>query len=151
MAMCVEQKIVLVRSFGFVLLARDYSVKADFAGTWMVKDLHDSGADQWAVVGDDPEDLLDSAIDAHELTRYLVGEWEHIFNEEDPASQCRMVLDKVDQTVVHAQVLVDHEWKPVSREGLKDLLESLNDNDIWSDPDMQDELESTNEMPDWVK
>ena len=150
MALSVEQKKNLVKSYGFELLARDEAVKPGFPGVLMVKDPHCVGEDAWAVVGDSGEDLLDEAITSHDMSYYMFGEWEHIFNKDSGASDCRILLDTVEQTVVHALFEKDGAWLPVSRDGLADLKESMNDNDVWSDRDMQEGLERSNEKPDWA-
>lgn len=150
MALSVEQKTELLKSFDFHLVPRDPQIKAGHHGAWMIKDCLDDSPDQWSVTGDDVEILVDEAIDAHELTRYLVGDWEHIFHESSPASMCRIVLDNVSRTVSHAQVMVRHSWNTLSADDRADLLESMNDNDVWSCKDMQAGLEKTNELPDWA-
>lgn len=150
MALSVEQKVALLKSYDFHVVQRDSQVKPGHPGAWMVKDHQDNGPDQWGVAGDDLEQILDETIESHGLVHYLVGGWEHIFNENAPASECQIVLDKVSQTVAHAQIKVGHTWKHASRDDLADLLESMNDNEVWSNADMQEGFEQTNELPDWV-
>lgn len=150
MALSVEQKTALLKSYGFNLIARDHQVSPGHPGNWMIKDSLDDGQDQWTLVGDDTERLLDETIETHGLTAYMVGDWEHIFHENAPASECQVVLDTVSQTVIHAQVKVGHSWKKAGKADLADLSESMNDNEIWSCSDMQEGLEKTNDLPNWV-
>lgn len=149
MALSVEQKIALLKAHGFHLVARDPLVKTGHPGAWMIKDLLDNSPDQWAVTGDDVQVLFDSAIDAHELTHYMLGEWDHFFHEGLPATHCRFVLDRVSKTVCYAQAKVEHTWKTLGCDDRADLLESVNDNEVWSSRDMQDGFEKTNDLPDW--
>lgn len=150
MALSVEQKTALLKSHNFHLVTRDPMVKAGHAGEWMIKGVLDNSPDQWAVTGDDIQVLLDDAIDAHELTHYMVGHWEHIFHDNAPASQCRIVLDRVAQAVIYAQVKLENSWRSLGKDDRADLLESMNDNDVWSSIDMQEGLDKTNELPSWA-
>lgn len=150
MALSIEQKIALLKSYDFHVMPRDSQVKAGHPGAWMVKDNQDNGQEGWALVSDNLEQILDETIESNGLVHYLVGDWEHIFHENAPASQCQIVLDKVSQTVAHAQIKVGNTWKQANRNDLADLLESMNDNEVWSNADMQEGLEQTNELPDWV-
>lgn len=150
MALSVKQKIALLKSYDFEVVARDPLVNKGLPGAWMIKDGLSNGSEPWALVGDDTEQILDEAIEFHGLTAYMVGTWEHIFHEKSPASSCRIVLDKVAQAVSHAQVQVGNSWKNASEADRADLLESMNDDDVWSCSDLQEGLDQTNELPEWV-
>jgi hypothetical protein len=150
MAISVEQKEKLVRSHGYVLLPRDPLIKPEHQGSWMIRDLNESDPDSWQIVGDAKAELLDDAIEFHGMTYYMHGEWEHIFKDDPHSKACRALLDTVDQVVVKAEVQLSGKWKRVSKEGLEDLLESMNNNDVWSDPDINEEMERSNEVPEWA-
>lgn len=119
-------------------------------GAWMIKDGLRSDPEPWALVGDDTEQLLDEVIEFYGFTAYMVGTWEHSFHEKSQVSSCRIVLDKVAQTVSYAQVQVGNSWKNASEADRADLLESMNGNDVWSCSDLQEGLDQTNELPEWV-
>lgn len=149
MALSTEQKIQLARSYGFRLQPRDAAVKPGVLGSLMLADFTPSGS-AWAAVGDNQDALLDLAIEEHAMTLYMHGEWEHIFVEGKPARECRLLLDTVEQIVVCAQVREGDQWKTLNHEGRADLLDSMNDNDVWSNTDLSDEFEKTNERPHWA-
>jgi hypothetical protein len=150
MGLSLEQKTQLIQSYGYQLLERDPGLMAGVVGALMVKDPNDASVGSWVAVGDSQEQLLNTAIECHEMTRYMHGEWEHIFKEGEPARTCRLWLDTVDQSVLCAQVLDNDAWKPASRDAISDLLESLNDNDVWSDKQLWDDFEKSNERPLWA-
>lgn len=150
MALSVEQKQKLVKSYGFELLARDHGINVGFPGSLMLKDPNSNDPDEWCIVGDSQEELLDEAIDFHDMSYYMHGDWEHIFDGKAGQRVCRIVLDTVEQSIITADVQVDWKWRKLGTDDLADLLESLNDNDIWSDRDMQEGMERSNELPDWV-
>lgn len=148
-ALSIEQKIELVKSYGFHLQSRNLAIMTGTKGSLMLANLPASlGA--WAVVGDDQASLLDLAIKEHAMTRYMHGEWQHIFKEGDAPAVCRLLLDTVDQVVLRADVLDGDDWTPLNKEWREDLLESLNHNDVWSNADFSDEFEKTNERPHWA-
>lgn len=149
MALSTEQKIQLARSYGFHVQPRDAAIHRGTQGSLMLADLNPS-AGSWAAVGDHQEALLDLAIEEHAMTLYMHGEWEHIFFEGNPASECRLLLNTVEQIVVCAQVRDGDEWKTLNHESRADLLDSINDNDVWSNTDLSDEFERTNERPHWA-
>jgi hypothetical protein len=151
MTLSIAQKTQLIQSYGFQLLEREPDLKVDLVGGFMIKDPNDTSVGSWVVMGDNQEALLNTAIECHEMTHYMHGEWEHIFVEGKSARTCRLLLDTVDQRVLCAQVQNGEAWEPVSRDGVEDILESLNHNDVWSDKELWDDFEKSNERPLWAE
>src|SRR4051812_38497108 len=58
-----EQKATVLRSYGFIVGDRDTDYKTAYPGAFMVRENAENTDDDWCVVGDDLNALIDIAFD----------------------------------------------------------------------------------------
>ncbi len=93
------------------------------------------------------QDVIDEAVPNAESV--LVGNWEHIFSEDgmERARMCSIVIDNVGR-VVAATIGRDGKQRDASETELADIQESIEDNDVFSDPEVHDFEEDV--LPTWA-
>ncbi|MFN9474514.1 hypothetical protein [Acidovorax sp.] len=75
--------------------------------------------------------------------RYVISRgWPHYFDQER-SSDTRWMYDSETHSLVHAEILVEGEWLDMSQADKVDLLESLNENGVHTNPEDLD-VEQTN-------
>lgn len=82
--------------------------------------------------------------------RLFEGTWNHPFGPGRTETQCRIVVDVANDSLVAAQASVGLKWVDLSKEEMDDLAESLFDaNDVSDDP-TEWNLTSIAALPRWA-
>jgi hypothetical protein len=66
-----EQKGTVLHSYGFIVGERDYDYKAEYPGAFMVRENAENTEDDWCIVGDDLNALIDEAFDLAAIFSYF--------------------------------------------------------------------------------
>lgn len=94
-----------------------------------------------------------AAAVTNEQPRYLVGQWEHLFDEGDRDRNrlCDIVFDTTLNKVIHMSVQRDQKMRPSTQIERDDLTDSLvNANPEAIDNPEEWDLQRTSLLPDWA-
>lgn len=86
--------------------------------------------------------------------RYMVDDaWGHIFSEgrREVERDVRLVWDRGEERIVAMEIRRGHKWQEADRAEVDDVTDSLVNANPWAlDPEHEDAMEMTGELPDWA-